>query len=134
MKTSIIVVDTNRLDKKIAALNNKLAKRGDTGRIVVLSVTPVEKIVEVSDEDCAPRNVEVPALEVELDIPEGDFGETYIMKFTDSRGSELTWFASNPPDLTVGDKVTIVGRVKSHGEYMGVRNTVLTRCKIDVLK
>jgi hypothetical protein len=30
----------------------------------------------------------------------------------------------------MGDTVTITGTVKEHGEYKGVPQTVLTRCKV----
>lgn len=56
------------------------------------------------------------------------YGTTWLYKMTDNDGNVYTWFASNPvPD---DDKVTsIVGTVKKHEEYNGVRQTILTRCK-----
>lgn len=53
---------------------------------------------------------------------------TYLYKIVDQNGNVFTWKTSNvlnedePP-------VTIKGTVKEHGEYRGVKQTVLTRCK-----
>lgn len=50
----------------------------------------------------------------------------YIMKTTD--GNTVTWQTSSVY-WQEGHECTIIGTVKEHAEYNGVRQTVLTRCK-----
>lgn len=57
-----------------------------------------------------------------------DFGTTYLYKFTDTAGNIYIWKASKPVTLT--DGMTIKGTVKEHSEYNGVKQTILTRCKV----
>jgi len=61
---------------------------------------------------------------------ETDYGTTTIVKMVDDAGNRAVWFASNGPDLAVGDKVRIKATVKKHSEYRGVKETALTRCKV----
>jgi len=61
---------------------------------------------------------------------EGRFGTTYIYKFIDSEGNDFVWFASNPTELQHSDTCDIKCTIKSHGEFRGKKNTVLTRCKV----
>ena len=58
---------------------------------------------------------------------ETQYGYTYMYKFT-NEGCVFVWFASSPADVTAG--VTIKGTVKDHTERDGIKQTVLTRCKI----
>lgn len=60
---------------------------------------------------------------------EGYYGTTHVIKFRDDSGNVLTWFASGLQDVARGDMVRVVGTVKKHDEYRGVRQTVLTRCR-----
>jgi hypothetical protein len=55
-----------------------------------------------------------------------------MVVMNDVNGNELTWFGSNADafNLKQGDVVTIKGKVKSHNEYNGKKQTVLTRCKV----
>ena len=68
-------------------------------------------------------------------------GEVYTYKFQTTDGDRMTWFASNPIILGEtedgsyikadrGDVVCFVGTVKKHGEWKGVKDTVVTRCQI----
>ena len=60
---------------------------------------------------------------------EGQFGMTYLYKFNDNEGNVFTWYASN----SVKDEdrvVSVKGTIKSHNEYKGVKETILTRCKV----
>lgn len=61
---------------------------------------------------------------------DGMYGTTYVCRFHDDDGRKFVWFASNDPDVGYGEKVSIKGTVKKHDEYMGKKQTVLTRCKI----
>jgi hypothetical protein len=60
---------------------------------------------------------------------EGDYGITTILKFEDSDGNVLTWFASGSQSYNKGDVVTLKATVKDHSEYQGVKQTIITRAK-----
>ena len=59
---------------------------------------------------------------------ETDFGRTFLYKFTDADGNVYVWFASGAFDEHNG--VTVRGTIKKHDERDGVKQTVLTRCRI----
>lgn len=61
---------------------------------------------------------------------DGYYGTTTLISFRLNDGRECKWFASNPPHLNVGDKVTVSGRVKKHDTYKGHAQTVLARCSV----
>lgn len=54
---------------------------------------------------------------------------TYIHNFETPEGNVLTWKTGSYPEIS-SEKLTITGTVKEHSEYKGVKQTVLTRCKI----
>lgn len=56
------------------------------------------------------------------------YGHTFLYKFTDESGNVYVWFASGAFDERNGMKVR--GTVKKHDERDGVKQTVLTRCKV----
>lgn len=58
---------------------------------------------------------------------ENQFGYTYLYKFV-SNGNVFMWFASRP--IEVNDGMTIKGTIKSHNELDGIKQTILTRCKV----
>ncbi len=63
-----------------------------------------------------------------------DFGTTHIYRFSttgENGGNVLVWFASTNQGIQVGDSVKITGTVVKHGEFEGVKNTVLNRCKVE---
>jgi hypothetical protein len=78
---------------------------GTVGEKLVVTVT-VEKVIDL----------------------EGQYGVTHLHKMVDEAGNVVTWKASNER-LDVGKTLTLLGTVKSHGEFKGVAETVLTRCK-----
>jgi len=47
----------------------------------------------------------------------------------DLSGNHLTWFASGS-DMEVGNTYKLLGTIKKHDEYNGVKQTILTRCKV----
>lgn len=58
---------------------------------------------------------------------ESAFGTTWLYKFSDSNDNIYIWYASKCIDQ---DEIsTLVGTVKDHSVYNGVKQTVLTRCK-----
>lgn len=56
------------------------------------------------------------------------YGHTFLYKFTDGDGNVFVWFASGAFDERAGMKVR--GTVKKHDERDGVKQTVLTRCRV----
>lgn len=73
---------------------------------------------------------------VELDVYidsvrtlDGTYGLTYMYKMTDSNGNDILWYASRNA-LEGLNNIKIIGTVKSHGEYNGRKQTVLTRVKV----
>lgn len=73
--------------------------------------------------------------EVTLDFAhgyEGAFGWQTILKFKTSTGAALVW-RTGSSDLGKGDvgrSFSLTGTVKSHGEYKGDAQTIVTRCKL----
>ena len=59
---------------------------------------------------------------------ETDWGMTHLYKFTDLDGNVFVWFASSIIDEEDVHKVR--GTVKDHNERDGIKQTVLTRCKV----
>lgn len=60
---------------------------------------------------------------------EGGYGVTHLHTLIDTDGNVLKWFAS-AERLQVGTTYKMTGAVKSHEEYRGVKQTVITRCKV----
>jgi hypothetical protein len=59
---------------------------------------------------------------------ETQWGVTWLYKFTDIDGNVLVWFASRRLDTDVVNR--ICATVKNHTERDGVRQTIITRCKV----
>lgn len=64
---------------------------------------------------------------------DSQWGPKYLHKFRTAEGNVLTWFATGsagaiPED--VGKAFVIKGSVKEHSLYQGVKQTILTRCKL----
>lgn len=58
---------------------------------------------------------------------ETDFGITRIYKIVDVEGNVYTWKTGN----FLEDKIdTLVGTVKDHKEYRGIKQTEITRCRV----
>lgn len=63
---------------------------------------------------------------------ESYYGYWYLYQFLDTDGNVFVWFASNPLDDLENRKIlAIKGTVKKHDERNGVKQTVLTRVKVD---
>ena len=80
-----------------------------------------------------------PALTVTVSFTrsfETDWGTTTLVSFTDTDGNVLTWFASNGAYDTDGEQVeegktyTLVGTIKGHKDYKGIKQTSVNRCKL----
>ncbi len=59
---------------------------------------------------------------------ENQFGCTYLYKMIDENGNVYVWFASSSQDIKVGS--TVKGTIKNHSERDGVKQTVVTRCRV----
>ena len=86
--------------------------------------TPSEWIGEVGDK------IEMPVTLAHLSYFSGAFGTTTLCKFETDTGNLLTWFASNSPAVTKGGSYVLRGRIKAHDMYKGVKQTIVTRCKV----
>lgn len=61
----------------------------------------------------------------------GDYGVMYVYNFKDVQGRVLVWFTSKAlTDVNEGDTITIKGTIKKLNDYKGIKQTVLTRCKV----
>lgn len=50
--------------------------------------------------------------------------------FEDATGNVIVWKTASAPEMSIGDTITIRGTVKELNEYKGIKQTILTRCKI----
>lgn len=55
---------------------------------------------------------------------------TNLHTFKDEAGNIIVWKTANYIEADYGTKMTIKGTVKEHSEYKGIKQTVLTRCKL----
>lgn len=59
------------------------------------------------------------------------YGVMYVYNFKDVQGHVLVWFTSKAlTTVNEGDTITIKGTVKKLSEYKGIKQTILTRCKV----
>lgn len=56
------------------------------------------------------------------------YGRTFLYRFTDANGNVFVWFASGA--FLERNGITVRGTIKTHDERDGVKQTVLTRCRI----
>ena len=62
---------------------------------------------------------------------ESHYGYSNIYTFRDENCNKLVWFTKTNIPFVEGDHLKIKGRIKSHEEYKGTKQTILTRCKIE---
>lgn len=55
--------------------------------------------------------------------------DCYSHDFVDKNGNVFNWFTSRKIG-EVGEAVSVMGTVKNHNEFKGVKQTTLTRCKV----
>lgn len=73
---------------------------------------------------------------VEVDLKDAElvtcfenvYGITFLYRMHDNEGNVLTWFASSSQNLDEFNHIK--GTIKKHEEYKGVKQTILTRCRI----
>ena len=61
-------------------------------------------------------------------VGETEFGYTYIYKMIGEDGNVYTWKTSKVIDED--EEVLIIGTIKNHNEYRGIKQTELTRCRV----
>lgn len=59
---------------------------------------------------------------------------TNIHSFKDENGNEIIWKTSNFIEADYGTKMVITGTIKGYKDYKGVKQTILTRCKLEEVK
>lgn len=72
---------------------------------------------------------------------EGFYGMTHIIAVRNDDGHHFKWFCSSLPKIAddawwnpqAGQRVELTGTVKDHSEWQGVKETVLTRCKVKLI-
>lgn len=64
----------------------------------------------------------------------GNVVTTYIHKFVDANSNVFIWKTTSGICEEYDIELTLVGTVKEHSEYDGVKQTVLTRCKYEEVK
>ena len=62
---------------------------------------------------------------------ESYYGYSNIYTFRDENCNKLVWFTKTNIPFVEGDHLKIKGRIKSHEEYKGTKQTILTRCKVE---
>lgn len=61
---------------------------------------------------------------------ENPYGMTQLVKFVDPDGNVLIWWNSGRTNPEIGKTYTVTGTVKAYDERDGVKQTVITRCKL----
>jgi len=61
------------------------------------------------------------------------WGFTRLVEMIDNSGNILNWWTSKDCGAGKEDNVKVTGTVKDHGEFRGVKNTLLKNCKMEVV-
>ena len=61
---------------------------------------------------------------------EGTYGYTYVYNFKTTDNHVVVWFSTKNIQKNEGDKVSVSGTVKKLNDYNGIKQTVITRCKV----
>lgn len=73
-------------------------------------------------------------ISIEVDVErvagyETQWGYTSVFTMVDADGNFFVWKTSSG-DMDKGSHVKVSGKIKEHSEYRGIKQTVLTRCKV----
>jgi len=63
-------------------------------------------------------------------IFEGYYGDKQLVKLVDQAGNLLVWWNTGSSVPRLGETYDVTGTVREHDEYQGIKQTVLTRCKL----
>jgi len=61
---------------------------------------------------------------------ENQWGYSQVVTFNDEDQNKITWFTSVNIPFKIGESCKLSGTVKKLDEYKGVKQTILTRCKL----
>lgn len=123
--------------QKIATV--ELCGRGHIGFLASMPVA-YAKAVEVKVLKDKPKSeyigevgekVELQAVLTKSISYQSAFGTGYFHMFADEKGNVLKWSTNKWLKIHEGAKVTLKGTIKEHSEHRGVKQTVLTRCKVE---
>jgi hypothetical protein len=64
----------------------------------------------------------------------GEQFSSCLWKFRDEAGNAFSWFATRGTNMKAGERFTLTGTVKAHRLYKEVKETQLTRCKVEPMK
>lgn len=110
------VADENGYMKSIAAINYAVDR-------LMYEESPSEFIGEVGQRITC-------SLKIDKAIPvEGAYGTSTIHIMSDENENVFVWTTA-AKTLKVGEKYELRGTIKTHSVYKGVKQTILTRCKI----
>lgn len=65
---------------------------------------------------------------------ENNYGVTTIYSFLSEDNNVFVWFSSADKYLELDKQYQVVGKVKNHNDYNGIKQTILTRCKVDEIQ
>lgn len=60
----------------------------------------------------------------------GAYGLTFIYTFLSESKHLLVWFTTKDIEKEIGEIVSLKGCVKNHKEFKGMKQTIVTRCKV----
>jgi len=62
------------------------------------------------------------------------YGVMHLYRWRAPNGDIAIWKSSVDIGMVAGDKIRVTGTVKKHDEWKGIKQTVLTRCKVEKVK
>lgn len=92
---------------------------------------PKEAIVSEYQGKVKERKVFTLTLTKRLSFISDMWGTSFVYLFKDACGNVFKWATASDLDINVDDTMLIKGTVKEHSEYNEVKQTVLSRCKIE---
>ena len=63
-------------------------------------------------------------------VVSGPYGYSYLYTMKDNGENVYVWFTSSSQELEEGQIYNVTGTIKDHKKFRGVKQTVLTRCRI----
>ena len=64
---------------------------------------------------------------------QGTFGLTTVLTFSDEEENSIVWMTTKNVPIEIGDFCEIEGTVKAHNTFRGDKQTLLTRCRYEIL-
>ena len=66
------------------------------------------------------------------DSPYNRYDVRWLVTFKDENGNDFSWFTTGDWSTEdEGKKFAVKGTIKEHKEYKGIKQTIITRCKIE---